>query len=232
MPAGMGSGSGWHHQLIRRVRVVRGRITFRLTCHPAFDYARISHETRLHPHGAGFYTDALSLALATDLPLKLDEYGVTATFTLEQGETTVCVLREMIAGQNGGGAVSDEQAKDLFETTVDFWRNWLSHCNYVGRWREMVTRSALVLKLLTFEPTGAIVAAATCSLPEQIGGVRNWDYRYTWIRDSAFSIYALLRIGFTREAADFMGWLAERSHEQAGPAVPSKSSMASMGGPI
>ena len=119
----------------------------------------------------------------------------------------------MIAGQNCGGAVSDEQAKDLFETTVAFWRDWLSHCNYVGRWREMVTRSALVLKLLTFEPTGAIVAAATCSLPEQIGGVRNWDYRYTWIRDAAFTIYALLRIGFTREAADFMGWLEKRSHD-------------------
>ena len=220
MPAGMGSGSGWHHQLIRRVRVVRGRITFRLTCHPAFNYARTPHETQLHPHGAGFCTDALSMALATDLPLKLDGHGVTADFTLQQGETTVCVLREMIAGQNCGAAVSDEQTKDLFETTVTFWRDWLSHCNYVGRWREMVTRSALVLKLLTFEPTGAIVAAATCSLPEQIGGVRNWDYRYTWIRDAAFTIYGLLRIGFTREAAAFMDWLEKRSHDRSAAPGP------------
>ena len=199
---------------------MRGRITFRLTCHPAFNYARTPHETHLHPHGAGFYTDALNLALATDLPLKLDGHGVAADFTLQQGETTVCVLREMIAGQNCGAAVSDEQTKDLFETTVTFWRDWLSHCNYVGRWREMVTRSALVLKLLTFEPTGAIVAAATCSLPEQIGGVRNWDYRYTWIRDAAFTIYGLLRIGFTREAAAFMDWLEKRSHDRSAAPGP------------
>ena len=95
-------------------------------------------------------------------------------------------------------------------TTVDYWRRWLAQSRYRGRWREMVHRSALTLKLLTYEPTGAIVAAPTTSLPEQIGGERNWDYRYTWIRDAAFSLYALLRLGFTDEAAAFMGWLTER----------------------
>ena len=97
--------------------------------------------------------------------------------------------------------------------TIGYWRNWLSKSNYKGRWREMVHRSALILKLLTFEPTGAIVAAPTCSLPEGIGGERNWDYRYTWIRDAAFTVYAFLRIGFTEEATNFMKWIVERSSE-------------------
>jgi GH15 family glucan-1,4-alpha-glucosidase len=89
----------------------------------------------------------------------------------------------------------------------------LSKCTYRGRWREIVYRSALALQLLTFEPTGAIVAAPTCSLPEEVGGSRNWDYRYTWIRDAAFTTYALLRIGFTEEAAGFMNFLTERVGE-------------------
>ena len=103
--------------------------------------------------------------------------------------------------------------RELLTTTIDFWHQWLSKCTYRGRWREIVFRSALALKLLTFEPTGAIVAAPTCALPEEIGGSRNWDYRYTWIRDAAFTTYALLRIGFTDEAAAFMKFLEARCHE-------------------
>ncbi len=106
--------------------------------------------------------------------------------------------------------------EDMFRATVDYWQDWLSQCTYKGRWREMVERSALVLKLLTFEPTGAIVAAPTTSLPEDLGGFRNWDYRYTWIRDAAFTIYGLIRIGFTEAAAGFMVWMEARAHE-AGP---------------
>ena len=92
--------------------------------------------------------------------------------------------------------------------TAGFWREWLAQSTYTGRWRETVNRSAITLKLLTHEPTGAIVAAPTTSLPEEIGGGRNWDYRYVWIRDAAFSLYALLRLGFTDEAAAFMEWLS------------------------
>jgi GH15 family glucan-1,4-alpha-glucosidase len=109
----------------------------------------------------------------------------------------------------------------MFEQTVDFWRRWLAQSRYRGRWREMVNRSALTLKLLTYHPTGAIVAAPTCSLPEQVEGPRNWDYRYTWIRDAAFSLYALLRLGFTEEAGAFMGWLTHRFRdEQEGEGGP------------
>jgi len=109
--------------------------------------------------------------------------------------------------------LSEKEAVEVFINAVDYWRRWLSECTYTGRWREVVHRSALVLKLVTYEPTGAHVAAPTCSLPEAVGGERNWDYRYTWIRDATFTLYGLLRIGFTEEAAKFMQWLEARSHE-------------------
>ncbi|HMU53881.1 MAG TPA: glycoside hydrolase family 15 protein, partial [Nitrospira sp.] len=108
---------------------------------------------------------------------------------------------------------SGDETQEVFDHTVDYWHRWLSKCTYTGRWREMVYRSALTLKLMTYEPTGAIVAAPTCSLPETIGGGRNWDYRYTWIRDAAFTLYGLLRIGFTEEAHAFMRWLEARTRE-------------------
>jgi hypothetical protein len=114
----------------------------------------------------------------------------------------------------------DEQASSAaFEDAVRYWRGWLRHSRYAGRWREVVHRGALTLKLLTYAPTGAIVAAPTTSLPEQLGGERNWDYRYTWVRDAAFSLYALLRLGFTEEAAAFMDWLTHRFRDCRGGAT-------------
>ncbi len=107
----------------------------------------------------------------------------------------------------------NQTAEQFFKETTTYWRKWLSQCVYTGRWRRQVERSALALKLMTYEPTGAIIAAPTTSLPEQIGGERNWDYRYTWIRDAAFTVYALMRIGFMTEARDFMGWLEARCQE-------------------
>ena len=112
--------------------------------------------------------------------------------------------------------IDEEEAGEAFNRTVRYWRGWLAKSAYRGRWREMVHRSALTLKLLTYRPTGAIVAAPTTSLPEGIGGARNWDYRYTWIRDAAFTLYGLLRLGFTEEAGAFMGWLSDRYRESAG----------------
>ena len=112
--------------------------------------------------------------------------------------------------------VAPEQVQRLLEETAQFWRNWLSRSRYTGRWRDMVNRSAITLKLMTYAPSGAIVAAPTTGLPEQTGGERNWDYRYTWIRDGSFSIYALLGLGFTEEAAAFTGWLRDRVAEASG----------------
>jgi GH15 family glucan-1,4-alpha-glucosidase len=203
-------------ELIRRVRVVRGTISFRLECRPAFDYARAAHKTQIDAHGARFDGPKLSLALAAAVPLRSDGNGVVADFTLKEGEKAAFVLRPLGPDHPSERCPGAGEAEDLFRATVEYWRRWLSKCTYKGRWREVVQRSALTLKLLSFEPTGAIVAAPTCSLPESIGGVRNWDYRYTWIRDAAFTLYGLLRIGFTAEAARFRDWLEDRWHEADG----------------
>jgi GH15 family glucan-1,4-alpha-glucosidase len=200
-------------RLIRRVRVSRGEMEFRVRCQPAFDYARAEHEVETCEHGVLFRSEGLSLELVSRIPLKRSGAAVHATFRLREGETAVFVLRPAPDGPTGRQVPSEGESQELFERTVKYWRQWISQCQYFGRWRDIVLRSALTLKLLTYEPTGAIIASPTCSLPELIGGPRNWDYRYTWIRDAAFSIYALLRLGFTSEAADFMGWLDARYRE-------------------
>jgi GH15 family glucan-1,4-alpha-glucosidase len=210
MPIGASGSSQERHQIIRRLEVVRGTMTFRMECSPAFDYARKEHEARIVPGGAAFHSPDLSLGLASFLPLQQRGNGILAVFTLHEEQSTVFVLREIEAGEDCGVCLSRMDEEVIFMQTVDYWRRWLSKCTYTGRWREMVRRSALTLKLLTFEPTGAIVAAPTMGLPESIGGERNWDYRYTWIRDAAFTIYGLLRIGFTEEAAGFINWLGSR----------------------
>ncbi len=210
MPVGFPKNGHGRHQLIRRVTVVRGEVTFRAECSPAFDYAREEHETEITAEGACFHSAHLNLELATRVPLEQHGAGVAAEFTLGEEETAVFALREVETGAGCDVSFSEKEETVLFEQTVGYWRRWLSQCTYRGRWREEVYRSALALKLLTFEPTGAIVAAPTCSLPEGVGGERNWDYRYTWIRDAAFTLYGLLRIGFTEEAEAFMRWLEAR----------------------
>src|SRR5918998_211003 len=182
----IGASAEGRHRIIRRVEVVRGAMTFRMECTPAFDYARREHETRIVPGGATFASSDLSLGLASFVPLRQEGDGAFAEFTLREEQSTVFVLREIEAGEDCGVCLSTTEEEEIFMQTVEYWRRWLSKCTYTGRWREMVRRSALTLKLLTFEPTGAIVAAPTMGLPEGIGGERNWDYRYTWIRDAVY----------------------------------------------
>jgi GH15 family glucan-1,4-alpha-glucosidase len=202
-------------RLIRRVLCVRGEMRFRIEVEPRFDYGREAHETALHEHGAVFHTPALTLSLASSVDLELRNDGVYGEFTLRPEESATFVL-ETEPESGVPRRFTEDETRKAFEDTVAFWRRWLSQSRYRGRWRETVHRSALVLKLLTYQPTGAMVAAPTTSLPEQIGGVRNWDYRYTWIRDTAFSLYALLRLGFKEEAAGFMDWLTDRFRERVG----------------
>ncbi|HKE17864.1 MAG TPA: glycoside hydrolase family 15 protein [Kofleriaceae bacterium] len=212
MPLGEAQVEKRHHEIIRQVHAVRGEVAMRMECRPAFNYARDPHETHLLSGGAHFHSASASLGLATGVPLELLADGVTARFTLREGESAVFVLRKVTPGEEGD-VLSTDQAEVAFRQTVEFWRAWMARCKYQGRWREIVHRSLLCLKLLTFEPTGAIVAAPTASLPEGIGGVRNWDYRYTWIRDSAFTIYALLRVGYHEEATRYMQFLKSLSME-------------------
>jgi GH15 family glucan-1,4-alpha-glucosidase len=196
-------------QVIRRITVFRGRMDLHMECRPAFNYARDGHEAILIKGGAEFHSSSGGhLGLATSVPLLVDGAAVVAKFALEAGETATFALRELAEGEISDLLLSDEEAEAAFRETVSYWRTWLSKSTYKGRWREMVNRSALALKLLTYEPTGAIVAAPTCSLPEGIGGERNWDYRYTWLRDSAFTVFALVRLGFTREAEAFVEFLS------------------------
>ena len=152
--------------------------------------------------------------------LERDGQGIRARFSVEAGQSQSFIL-ERVAADHICRPYSEAETATAFEATVQYWRRWLEQSRYRGRWREMVHRSALTLKLLTYAPTGALVAAPTTSLPEQLGGGRNWDYRYTWIRDAAFSLYALLRLGFAEEAAAFMGWLTDRTREwKIGPSGP------------
>ncbi len=213
MPVGLKATAPGYHGIIRRVQAIRGTLTFHLECFPAFTYAQAPHTTTLTPDGACFEATDLSLWLGSTIPLTQEGDGVVAEFAIQEGHELSFSLQQVEQTDACCVALSEDQADELFRQTVAYWRQWLSQCTYRGRWREMVQRSALTLKLLTFEPTGAIVAAPTCSLPEGIGGERNWDYRYTWIRDAAFTIYAFLRIGFTKEAEQFMHWLEARCHE-------------------
>jgi GH15 family glucan-1,4-alpha-glucosidase len=200
---------GGPQRLLRRVLAVRGRIHLQVEVEPRFDYGRATHETALTDTGAVFRSPDLELALVASIDLERTEHGVAAAFELAAGESTTFAVERL---EDGGGPqpCSEEEAARLFASTVSYWERWLSASRYAGRWREVVDRSALTLKLLTYAPTGAIVAAPTTSLPEVLGGGRNWDYRFTWIRDAAFSLYALLRLGFTEEAAAFMDWLDGR----------------------
>lgn len=215
MPVKGTSSSDPTDLLVRRVRVVRGRMKFHVECRPAFDYARATHQVHIEGHSARFDSPEVGLELVATVPLERDDQGATADMVLGEGEQTTFVLRFAKAAENTRRPCPDAgETEQSFRETVGYWQRWLAHCTYHGRWREMVQRSALALKLLTHEPTGALVAAPTTSLPEHLGGARNWDYRYCWFRDAAFTLYALMRIGFTEEAARFMDWLAARWSEK------------------
>jgi GH15 family glucan-1,4-alpha-glucosidase len=214
-------GVGVHrHRLIRRALGVRGEMRFRVEVQPRFNYGRDAHETIFHENGVLFRSADLTLALQTAVPLRDDVPGASAELTLRPGETATFVL-EQVPATYVPRVYTEGETREAFEHTVEYWRRWLAQSRYQGRWREMVHRSALTLKLLTYGPTGGIVAAPTTSLPEELGGPRNWDYRYTWIRDAAFSLYALLLLGFTEEATAFMDWLTLRFRDSTpGPGGP------------
>ena len=209
--------------IVRRLSGVRGTVRMRIECLPAFDYARSAHKVVTTDTGVVFEAEngqRLGLSLPGRSEVHVYKGKVISEFDLSAGETVSMAIGLMDDEGRGPVAISEDTAQRLFEFTVGFWRTWLSRCGYRGRWREMVHRSVLTLKLLTFTPTGAIVAAPTCSLPEAIGGSRNWDYRYTWIRDAAFTLYGFMRVGMTDEAGQFMRWLQARCEELSDEGTP------------
>src|SRR6266850_3038491 len=203
------------NEIVRMVTVVRGTVTFAMRCQPRFQYARASHRTELGERRALFFPaddncPAMSLYSTTDL--EQDSGDVVSRFTLQGGETASFVL---------GGPYLQGQPPEMefigarLQDTIRFWKTWIAKSKYKGRWREMVHRSALLLKLLISREQGSLIAAPTFSLPEQIGGVRNWDYRFTWLRDSSFTLYALIRLGFVEETDTFIEWLKGRLGDDA-----------------
>ncbi|MGO8981735.1 MAG: glycoside hydrolase family 15 protein [Streptosporangiaceae bacterium] len=202
------------HRLVRMVRGIRGKMTLQARVEPRFDYARSAHKTHISEAGVVFDGSTPVVALSSTWPMERDGDDVRTRFTIRAGETGAMVLE---SGRSARPAkLSERQLEKWQDETIGFWRTWLARGSYRGRWREAVERSAITLKLMTYAPTGAMVAAPTAGLPEQVGGERNWDYRYTWIRDGSFSIYALLGLGYTEEATAFGTWLLDRVTEQAG----------------
>jgi len=215
------------HRLVRMVRVVRGQLRFRIECQPRFNYGRDKHEVEITGDGAVFRSPTMTLSLSPsrregrlvrEQDMWRDGDGMTAVATLSAGQVGGMVLETAPAG--APQVVPPDEIVRMFEQTRDYWRGWIGRSRYTGRWREMVERSAMTLKLMTYAPTGALVAAPTAGLPEQIGGERNWDYRYTWVRDASFSVYALLGLGFTAEAYSFLQWLNGRIQQASEDSAP------------
>jgi GH15 family glucan-1,4-alpha-glucosidase len=207
---------GHAHDLIRRAKCIRGDIPFRMVCNPRFDYGRAGHKVRQNKHEVLFISegeDKTVLRLRSQVPLRIVNGAAVAEFTLQSGGRAVFVLEDAGGGRTGSPSAAPHYSTESFKQTMNFWRDWVRCSQYRGRWQGTVNRSALTLKLLTSATYGSIVAAPTFGLPEEIGGVRNWDYRYTWIRDASFTIYALMRLGYTDEATAFMRWIEARCAE-------------------
>ncbi|MER7708092.1 glycoside hydrolase family 15 protein [Kitasatospora sp. NPDC097605] len=218
LPDTSASPSG-RHRIIRGARVVRGRVPFVLECRPRFDYGRAAHRLSLpDEHTALLRSPGQELCVRTTAPvgLRADGEDVTARFTLAAGELASVELTTLPPGGEPPPAPSEEEARAAFDACRAFWYGWLKSSNYHGRWRQIVDRSAITLKLLSYRPTGALIAAATMGLPEQVGGERNWDYRYTWIRDASLSVHTLIGLGFREEAQAFRRWVRERVEAASG----------------
>ncbi|KAJ4375038.1 hypothetical protein N0V83_002117 [Neocucurbitaria cava] len=226
--------------LVRRVECMRGSVDVRVEVFPAFNYAQDEHTTEIANLGATeqghplqrvtFRSEKLALELNATIDCgdepdktcprvqfqKSPEshalgYGVTATFRLIEGQAVSFILRD--AEDHSPDVVDTALVNELQLSTQKYWARWIQGSRYTGRWAEVVTRSLLLLKMLIFEPSGAIVAAPTFSLPEDFGGSRNWDYRFSWVRDASFTIYILLRMGFSHEAEAYTSYIFQRVKE-------------------
>jgi alpha,alpha-trehalase len=196
------------YRILRLVEGLSGSVEMEVSFRPTFDYARA--ETSLSPCEGGAVATAgrEALALSCAAEMRPDETGALAgRFKVREGERVWVALNYFTDAQGKEVKPPPAEADEDLKKTLGYWKEWWHACRYEGPYSEHVRRSALVLKLLSYEPTGALVAAPTTSLPEEVGGVRNWDYRYTWLRDSSLILYTMLLLGYHDEAKDFFGWL-------------------------
>src|SRR5260370_19543416 len=203
------------NEIIRHLAVIRGEVDFKMRCQPRFNYAMCGHTVNIEGRYVIFSpaSDACPpMALYSTTALRQQSQDEISNFSLRAGERVTFVF----GGVRAQGEQSEMEVVDQrFHETARFWKGWIAKSKYKGRWREMVNRSALLLKLLISRKHGSLIAAPTFSLPEQIGGVRNWDYRFTWLRDASFTLYALIRLGFIEEAEAFIDWLKARLGDDA-----------------
>ncbi len=202
-------------RVVRRVQTLKGTMNYRLRCNPQFDYARTSHEVSLDRGSAIFTPNAPDTGAARlrslnpTVTLGVDGGAVVADFDLGPNEVANFVFE--VANED---VHTDDEERHYVDAslleTMRFWRDWVRQGTYPKRWRDMVVRSALTMKMLCSARTGGIAAAATFGLPEEIGGERNWDYRFTWIRDASLTAASLASLGFTDELAAYVGWLEDR----------------------
>jgi len=203
------------NELVRSVAVIRGDVSFSLLCQPRFNYGTCGHRVDVNGLCATFSSENPAcphMALYSTVPLSQESQDAKAQFRLRAGERATFVFGGV---RPEGQKPEMESVEDRFHQTARFWKGWIAKSKYKGRWREMVNRSALILKLLISREHGSLIAAPTFSLPEEIGGVRNWDYRFTWLRDATFTLYALIRLGFIDEAESFIHWLKGRLGDDA-----------------
>jgi GH15 family glucan-1,4-alpha-glucosidase len=209
------SDGGEPNEIVRKVAVIRGDVRFQMCCEPRFSYATCGHRLELSEACATFYpfsNDCPPMSLHSTVGLGQRTDDVTADFRLKAGQTAMFLFGRV---RDEGQKPEMELLDQRFRNTAQFWKAWISKSKYKGRWREVVQRSALVLKLLISREHGSLIAAPTFSLPESIGGVRNWDYRFTWLRDATFTLYALIRLGFVNETEAFIDWLKDRLSDDA-----------------
>ncbi|WP_354641993.1 glycoside hydrolase family 15 protein [Kitasatospora camelliae] len=213
MPVEQPETAGSRHRVVRVMRVVRGTVRLALECRPRFDYGREPHELVLDDGTAHFRGRSIAAHLQVLGPVSMERDGddVRASVTLDAGRLAAAVLTLDDPDAEPPGPLTSDELWSRFIAVHRFWHGWIRRCRYRGRWQQMVNRSVITLKLLTYAPTGAPIAAATTGLPEQVGGERNWDYRYTWVRDASLSVRAMLDLGFTEEAHAFRQWLGRRA---------------------
>lgn len=204
-------------ELVRMVSCVHGTIKFVMECRPRFDYGRASHRIEMKSNRELIFASNSNpvdrMRLVSTVPIEIVDNDLKAHFTLNTSETAIFMLEYITEHANVEPHDLEEFSQKSFLDTINYWKEWVSKCTYRGRWMEMVHRSALVLKLLISHNHGSIIAAPTFGLPEELGGERNWDYRYTWIRDASFTVYALLKLGYQKEARHFMKWVEQQCND-------------------